>query len=121
MAMVHAEGGPAPAAGRPDRRPFRRAGERLQLADDRRPVVGREGQDLHVAVPVDRELLGSGLLEHAVEIAAAEAEGADGRAPRLVAGIAARAGPPRSGGTASRRDARLSDGRRTFKVGGSTL
>ena len=52
-------------------------------ASDLGRIVGREGEDLHVAVPVDARLLGLGFLEHAVEIAAAEAEGADGRAARM--------------------------------------
>ncbi len=63
-------------------------------------IIGREREDLHVAVPVDAWLLGLGFFEDAVEIAAAEAECADRRAAR-VAG--ARQPGPRLGVQVERR------------------
>ena len=63
----------------------------------------RVGEDLDVAAPVDAGLLRPGLLENAVEIAAAESEGADRRA----AGMARAAKPgPGFGAEVKRRSPR---------------
>ena len=59
--------------------------ERFELLEQSVRLVGRIGQNLNVAVPVNFRLLRAGFLEDAMKIAAAEAEGADGRTARLAA------------------------------------
>ena len=76
-----------------DLRPFRQFFQLVDRPHQPGGIIRRERQDLHIAVPVDRRLLGLGFLEDAMKVAAAEAEGADGRAARMLRQAAARAAP----------------------------
>ena len=60
------------------RRPLAQAAVRSSAG-----VRARESEDLRIAVPVDGFLVGAGFFKDAVEIAAAEAESADGGAARM--------------------------------------
>ena len=84
-------------------------------------IIARIREELNVAVPIDFSLRRPGFLEDAMKIAAAKAEGADGRPARMATPARAMAGPPCSSKTASCPFASRSIGRSTFVVGGSTL
>jgi hypothetical protein len=60
------------------------AGPGVKRGSQRVEARGREGDDLSRAVPVDRRLGGVGLLQDAVEVAPAEAEGADRGASGMI-------------------------------------
>ena len=85
---------PRPRAGRldPECLPRQVARPAVERREQGVGPIGREREDLHVAVPVDSRQGGLGLLEHAMEVAAAEAEGADRGAAGMVGRAAARGG-----------------------------
>ncbi len=60
--------------------PIAPAREPAQRGRQRGRVLGRKGDDLDIAVPVDAVLCRIGLFEYAVEVAAAESERTDRRA-----------------------------------------
>ncbi len=76
---------PSPRAGclDPQGRPGEVAGPGLECVEQAVLARGRDGEDLHVAIPVDLLLFGLRLFEDTVEVAATEAEGAHGRAARM--------------------------------------
>ncbi len=57
---------------------------RCQLGFEGVGAVGAEGQQLHIAVPIDLRHAGFGFFKDAVEITAAEAERADAGSPRMI-------------------------------------